>query len=665
MIYTFYSFKGGVGRSMALAGVAYLLAERGLRVLAIDFDLEAPGIERYFFERDEARHVRERRGLIDLIQTYKRALTNEAEFQQAAFRQWRSFVTDAIPRTGRGGSVDLMTAGCREPEEKLSAYALSVRTFDWQDFFHNWNGEKFFDWLRRQFGDPISGYDVVLVDSRTGVTEMGGVCAYQLADVAVMLCAANYQSLEGTIAVARDFRSDAVLALRRGRPLDILVIPARLEDSHPERDRFLTEFERALKSDGLPKILADAGLDYRKLALPYNPQYAVAERLVGEATGPSDRASAAPDVVGAFGRLADALTLLASRGRLTEQQADALARLRGRSSADVALPVADPTHRGAGFDVFLDFHRDDGEVVDRIRTELEAAGLRCVRPEPVLTGEHSADQARGFLDALGRNLAYSEYLLVVFGRGGPSPYREAMVRRARERGKPVIVPVIIGGSTSAAALASYGLDDLRAVRLGEADRVEFGSRVRALVEQLRSRTRTGRAAVEATDPYLGARPFGEDDAPYFFGRVAEAEALCGHIHQRDVVVLTGASGVGKTSLLRSGLIPMLRNDRDVQWAIELFDLSAEDGERALDAMQRRGKSRMTPGEASSYSTALTAFRGRGTRPHAVADSTACGPSWLAHRRRIGSCCPSAEAGPTGSERPCSAPWRPSAGRPRI
>ena len=85
--------------------------------------------------------------------------------------------------------------------------------------------------------------------------------------------AANYQSLEGTIAVARDFRSDAVLALRRGRPLDILVIPARLEDSHPERDRFLTEFERALKSDGLPKILADAGLDYRKLALPYNPQY--------------------------------------------------------------------------------------------------------------------------------------------------------------------------------------------------------------------------------------------------------------------------------------------------------------------------------------------------------------------------------------------------------
>ena len=63
MIYTFYSFKGGVGRSMAVAGVGYLFAERGLRVLAIDFDLEAPGLERYFFEKNESRTARERPGL--------------------------------------------------------------------------------------------------------------------------------------------------------------------------------------------------------------------------------------------------------------------------------------------------------------------------------------------------------------------------------------------------------------------------------------------------------------------------------------------------------------------------------------------------------------------------------------------------------------------------
>ena len=41
---TFYSFRGGVGRTMALANVAAHLAREGLKVFLIDFDLEAPGL---------------------------------------------------------------------------------------------------------------------------------------------------------------------------------------------------------------------------------------------------------------------------------------------------------------------------------------------------------------------------------------------------------------------------------------------------------------------------------------------------------------------------------------------------------------------------------------------------------------------------------------------
>ena len=46
-ICTFYSFKGGVDRSMALVNVAVDLAQRGRRVLAVDFDLEAPGLDTF------------------------------------------------------------------------------------------------------------------------------------------------------------------------------------------------------------------------------------------------------------------------------------------------------------------------------------------------------------------------------------------------------------------------------------------------------------------------------------------------------------------------------------------------------------------------------------------------------------------------------------------
>ena len=50
VVYTCFSYKGGVGRSMALANVAAVLSQLGRRVLIVDWDLEAPGIENYFTE---------------------------------------------------------------------------------------------------------------------------------------------------------------------------------------------------------------------------------------------------------------------------------------------------------------------------------------------------------------------------------------------------------------------------------------------------------------------------------------------------------------------------------------------------------------------------------------------------------------------------------------
>ena len=74
MIVTFYSYKGGVGRSMALANVAQWLYLQGARVVMIDWDLEAPGLEAYFYEqRDELERVRSEPGLVDLVQRYRRA----------------------------------------------------------------------------------------------------------------------------------------------------------------------------------------------------------------------------------------------------------------------------------------------------------------------------------------------------------------------------------------------------------------------------------------------------------------------------------------------------------------------------------------------------------------------------------------------------------------
>src|SRR5438046_2522989 len=69
-VYTFYSFKGGVGRTMALANVAALLAKWGHSVLVVDWDLEAPGLERFFARvKPDIHELRASKpGIVDLVQ---------------------------------------------------------------------------------------------------------------------------------------------------------------------------------------------------------------------------------------------------------------------------------------------------------------------------------------------------------------------------------------------------------------------------------------------------------------------------------------------------------------------------------------------------------------------------------------------------------------------
>ena len=66
-VVTFYSFKGGVGRTLALLNVAASLIARGNRVLIVDFDLEAPG-----FDRALGLSFKPSRGMVDLISDYLR-----------------------------------------------------------------------------------------------------------------------------------------------------------------------------------------------------------------------------------------------------------------------------------------------------------------------------------------------------------------------------------------------------------------------------------------------------------------------------------------------------------------------------------------------------------------------------------------------------------------
>lgn len=308
MIATFYSYRGGVGRSMAMANVGELLAEMGYRVVLCDWDLEAPGLERYFVTNgaDPARYRAEMDrflswpGLVDLLRDYKAMLARPApegdasaagdaqQFASVGTLRLRrpSSLAQPLPRAeGRPGSLRLLTAG-RRSGEALQVYADEVRRFDWQEFYEQWAGGAYMDFFRRDLvGDPQAGVDgatdILLIDSRTGVTEQGGICTHHLADLVVVLTAANDLNMDGARWMARALADPGLPARRGGRPLHVLPVASRIEQT-AQRDElvgFRREFLQAFGAQ-IGQVVDDAEAFALASEIPYMPFYAFHERVV-------------------------------------------------------------------------------------------------------------------------------------------------------------------------------------------------------------------------------------------------------------------------------------------------------------------------------------------------------------------------------------------------
>ena len=258
MIVTFYSFKGGVGRSMAVANIGAWLYQQGRRVLLVDWDLEAPGLEAFFVPPAERDSIRGRPGLVDLVASYRQlwALSSAGKRQDNASHESSPTKTigtirhmfQALADTSENAistkipGLWLLHAGCRTGVSE-AFYRQSVHELDWGRFYGEYDGYYFIEWLRREMEKDV---DFVLLDSRTGETEMGGVCTQHLADVVVVMFAPNDSNLEGAKRIAELLQTDRVKQLRGpSRPLMVLPIPSRV-DTQGETGHF-ARFERKFR----------------------------------------------------------------------------------------------------------------------------------------------------------------------------------------------------------------------------------------------------------------------------------------------------------------------------------------------------------------------------------------------------------------------------------
>jgi cellulose biosynthesis protein BcsQ/energy-coupling factor transporter ATP-binding protein EcfA2 len=546
MICTFYSYKGGVGRSMALANVADRLCRQRLKTLIIDFDLEAPGLERFFPIETQA--ARQNQGLLDLLVAYKLAMSQPVGRGTRDFQKLERYIFPIYFELPGGGSLHLLPAGMRADEAQLSNYAYQLRTFDWQEFYFDWGGELFFQWLTLEIGKR---YDVALVDSRTGVTEMGGVCAYQLADVLVMLCAPNAQNLLGTREVLRNFNSERVRALRKNRALNVLVAPARVQQDSPELDKFRSAF--AVFEDSAPVLLKAMGLSFWDLMMPYDPAFAFEERLASDQS---------PNLNGALRHAYDRLaTIVASMGPEGSKAAEAGKRMASAAGGAPGAPAGpmpqieleyDPTTSIAGYDVFMSYSRADRDFASRLVALLMNAGFRTFFDQEQL---HPSEPWR---EAIQSALTQSATVLILVGEQTSSWQFDEIAAALQTQRR--IMPVLLSGSSFERlpkVLQAFQCLDLRAGITAETTAV--------LLEFAKGPVRkSSRIATAEENPYVGLRSFRESDARFFFGRDALVAQALERLRSSPFLAIVGASGSGKSTLLRAGIIPRLREQAELR-----------------------------------------------------------------------------------------------------
>jgi WD40 repeat protein len=556
---------------MALANLGQWFYQAGLRVIIVDWDLEAPGLENFFFDSTkQIDKVRSRLGLIDVLGAYKREypflsridetptalsadastdapndVSNDARVAEprvlddASFLKrlqslpplsdtWIQVRPDPVP-SGADSPNDkavlrMISAGWRAGD-RFADYAREVQNFNWSDFYQSYRGKLYFEWFRNQLE---SDNDVVLIDSRTGVTEMSGVCTQDLSDVVVSFCVPNVQNLTGVAQMARAFVREELKAARSPRPLPSLaIVPTRIENSEDDlRTAFKEEFFAALRD--LQEVDKERFIDPEsawRMRIPYIPKYAYAEKLaVGAADGNED-------LIEAYSKVGAYLTSLALADEKWLAKTERAVQERLRLAVAPALETLRPRS------VLLSFsHREGNDLARRIKELLERLDI------PVWSVDELGASTTDVRQQITSALSQSSFLLMIITKDfSKSEWARWEWRIARQLG--ICVYALKGQPDLPFAKLPRWLRGVQIYDIGIDSSLGTGPHWNRLVQELSGPCRASRI------------PFAVDNLPQgFIARPAELEQIISNLVDQSqdsipgVLALRGPGGGGKTSL---------------------------------------------------------------------------------------------------------------------
>jgi hypothetical protein len=276
---------------MALANVAFLAAMRGQRVLIMDWDLEAPGLDFYFrglSDQESARAIKTAPGVLDLVWTWRRKLfeTKDPKSLDRVLEDYeaggpfKACVRNILDPDRCPGLLHIIGAGSKVIEDDGPLpYAEALARFSWSEFFDLYGGGLFIERLRAW---AKRDYDLILIDSRTGFADVAGVCTLQLPDTVALAFIYNRQNIEGVADVA------ASVFAARGEAVELRAVPMRTSRKGPiEEAEVRSRAVRALARSGA-FTTERAQADIEHLTIRASPSVPFYETLAPFAAVPSN-----------------------------------------------------------------------------------------------------------------------------------------------------------------------------------------------------------------------------------------------------------------------------------------------------------------------------------------------------------------------------------------
>lgn len=177
----FYGLKGGVGRSTALAMLAYSLAREGKRVLLLDFDLESPGLSGLLLPPDRVAGF----GLVDW-------------FIEDAVQPDNSVLDDLVADSPLAENLDGYIRVAAAMGQGESAYLAKLARV-YADIPGRAGPERFAQRMERLVKalEAREKPDIVLIDSRAGLHDLAAISIATLADLALLFATDSEQNWQG------------------------------------------------------------------------------------------------------------------------------------------------------------------------------------------------------------------------------------------------------------------------------------------------------------------------------------------------------------------------------------------------------------------------------------------------------------------------------------